>query len=289
MKWSRGPSRQAPTPGTARPASCANVCPPRLDPPVPRRTTSVAPAASRCAALAIPSRSSRRSGSRSSGSLPSAWRARSHSSAPAVRAIASFKAFGATPCPPMRSSRASSIDWTTVIEVSDAEVGRRSGPLSMMLEHIPRHGRACPGHPRLTRRRLKTWMPATSAGMTTSRSAALGGRRLRAADHGDEETAVEQALRHPLHVGERHRIDEAVALVDVVDAEILELDLHELPGDLGRGVEAQRERALLIGLGLGELVLGRAGLGEATDFLFHHFERLAGAVAAGRRRGNEQG
>src|SRR6266481_6009660 len=98
MKWSRGPSHQAPTPGTAWPASCASVCPPRLDPPVPRKTTSVAPAASRC------------------------------------------------------------------------------------------------------------------AGMTTSQSAAFGRRRLRAADHGDEETAVEQALRHPLHVGERHRIDEAVAL-----------------------------------------------------------------------------
>src|SRR5206468_5514963 len=30
-----------------------------------------------------------------------------------------------------------------------------------------RHGRACPGHPRLSSlRRCKTWMPATSAGMT---------------------------------------------------------------------------------------------------------------------------
>src|SRR5215470_12698915 len=31
----------------------------------------------------------------------------------------------------------------------------------------PRHGRACPGHPRLAFR--KTWMPAPSAGMTTER------------------------------------------------------------------------------------------------------------------------
>ncbi len=32
---------------------------------------------------------------------------------------------------------------------------------------IPRHGRACPGHPRLaTRRARKTWMPGTSPGMT---------------------------------------------------------------------------------------------------------------------------
>ena len=33
-----------------------------------------------------------------------------------------------------------------------------------------RHGRACPGHPRLSsRRRLRTWMPGTRPGMTNSR------------------------------------------------------------------------------------------------------------------------
>ncbi len=50
MKCRRGPSRSAPRPGTAWPASCASVCPPRLDPPVPRKTTSVAPSRSRFAA-----------------------------------------------------------------------------------------------------------------------------------------------------------------------------------------------------------------------------------------------
>src|SRR5947207_1835794 len=29
-----------------------------------------------------------------------------------------------------------------------------------------RHGRACPGHPRLTSRQSKTWMPGTRPGMT---------------------------------------------------------------------------------------------------------------------------
>jgi hypothetical protein len=37
----RGGSRKAPSAGTAWPASCASVWPPRLEPPVPRNTTSV--------------------------------------------------------------------------------------------------------------------------------------------------------------------------------------------------------------------------------------------------------
>ena len=52
MKCSRGPSRSAPTPGTPWPASCASVWPPRLDPPVPRMTMSLAPSVSRRGGLA---------------------------------------------------------------------------------------------------------------------------------------------------------------------------------------------------------------------------------------------
>jgi hypothetical protein len=46
---------------------------------------------------------------------------------------------------------------------------------------IWRHGRACPGHPRLSCRKpaRKTWMPATSAGMTAERSFNLIGAALR--------------------------------------------------------------------------------------------------------------
>jgi len=36
---------------------------------------------------------------------------------------------------------------------------------AIMLNTLGRHGRARPGHPRLGRS-TKTWMPATSAGMT---------------------------------------------------------------------------------------------------------------------------
>jgi hypothetical protein len=34
--------------------------------------------------------------------------------------------------------------------------------------YVGRHGRTCSGHPRLSSGALKTWMPATSAGMTNS-------------------------------------------------------------------------------------------------------------------------
>ncbi len=40
MKCRRG-LRNCPSAGTAYPANCASVCPPRLEPPVPRNTTSV--------------------------------------------------------------------------------------------------------------------------------------------------------------------------------------------------------------------------------------------------------
>jgi hypothetical protein len=42
-----------------------------------------------------------------------------------------------------------------------------------------RHGRACPGHPRLAfcSATRKTWMPATSAGMTAQMSPLDGGLR----------------------------------------------------------------------------------------------------------------
>ena len=65
----------------------------------------------RGAAVRMPARSSRRSGSRSSGSAPSACRALIQSSAAALRASASFSAAPPTPWAPMRSARALSMDW----------------------------------------------------------------------------------------------------------------------------------------------------------------------------------
>src|SRR5947199_195317 len=63
----RGPDRNGSAPRTATSASWASVWPPRLDPPVPSTTTSVAPWRSRAAALPISSRSSVFSGRRSHG------------------------------------------------------------------------------------------------------------------------------------------------------------------------------------------------------------------------------
>ena len=82
---------------------------------------------------------------------------------------------------------------------------------------------------------------------------------------------------------DRDGVDHGVALVDVVDAEIVELDLQQDAGDLGRGVEVQRVGALEIGLGLGELVLGRAVVDHALDLRLDQLQRLAGAVGLGLR------
>ena len=48
------------------------------------------------------------------------------------------------------------------------------------------------------------------------------------------------------------------------------------------------QRTLEERLRLGELLLGGPGLGEAPNFRFHDFERLAGAVGAGGGAGHEQ-
>ena len=83
------------------------------------------------------------------------------------------------------------------------------------------------------------------------------------------------------------RVDDGAAPVDVVDAEIVELDLQQHRGDFGRGVEVQRIGALQIRLGLGELGLGRALVHHAADFLLDQLQRLAGLVGAGLRARHE--
>ena len=100
--------------------------------------------------------------------------------------------------------------------------------------------------------------------------------------------ASSRRLRDPLHVGHGHGLHQAVALVDVIDAETFALDLHELRGNLAGGIEAQRVGTRQEGLRLGEFLFGRAVLGEATDFGLEHIERLPGAIGAGRGAGHEQ-
>src|SRR5262245_59563253 len=103
---------------------------------------------------------------------------------------------------------------------------------------------------------------------------------LRLAYHGDEEGGAEQALGVAPHVVDRHRIDQARAAVDIVDAKVVELDLDELACDLGRGVEAERVGALQVRFRLRELFLGRSGLDEAADLLLDELDGLAGALGA---------
>ena len=63
-------------------------------------------------------------------------------------------------------------------------------------------------------------------------------------------------------------------------AEIVELKLHELAGDLARGIEIERVGAPEIGFGLGELFLGRTVGGEPRDLARDDFERLLGTIEA---------
>ena len=111
---------------------------------------------------------------------------------------------------------------------------------------------------------------------------------MRAADHGVEHFAAEQASRGALGVGQGDALDQAVASCDVVDAEPVELDLHELRGDLGRGVEAQRIGTDQVGLGLGKLLQGRSVIGKPLKLVLDDGKRIGGAIGARRRRARDQ-
>ena len=85
------------------------------------------------------------------------------------------------------------------------------------------------------------------------------GQALGLADDGDDQILrLEQALGGALGVVERHRLDLGVALVDVVEAEVLLPEPQKLVGDLGVAVEAQRKGARQVVLGVLQLLLGRA-------------------------------
>ena len=91
---------------------------------------------------------------------------------------------------------------------------------------------------------------ARPAKEVTPRGCGCGGEALGLADDGDDQVlALEQALGRALGVGERHRLDLGVAPVDVVGAQVLLPEAQQLVGDLGVAVEAQRE-------GAGQVVLG---------------------------------
>src|SRR5262249_48031813 len=64
-------------------------------------------------------------------------------------------------------------------------------------------------------------------------------------------------------------------------AEIVELDLRKLRGDLARRVEGERVRALEIGLRRGQLFGGRTGFGHPLGFLLDNGERIRRRLGTG--------
>src|SRR3546814_13918003 len=68
------------------------------------------------------------------------------------------------------------------------------------------------------------------------------------ADHDDgERVGLVELLGDALGLLQGHRLDVAVALFQVVDAEVLDLHAHEHAGDIVGAAEAQRKRAGAVG------------------------------------------
>jgi MFS family permease len=88
--------------------------------------------------------------------------------------------------------------------------------------------------------------------------------------------------RHPLHIFHRHGVDQVVALRDVVDAEIVLPEAHQVLRDLGVGVEIEREGAGQVGFGVHQFLFGRAFGAELGDVLLHQADHFAGLVVHGR-------
>src|ERR1700685_4102282 len=120
------------------------------------------------------------------------------------------------------------------------------------------------------------------------RSGGLGGGLRGAADDHGEQALPPQAPGGAPGVIERDSVDDAVALLDVVDRELVQLVLQQRRRQLRGGVQRQHLRALEIGLGLVQFLLGRAILGHAADFLVDGLDGLAGAVGAGSGISDEQ-
>src|SRR6185312_9744205 len=115
------------------------------------------------------------------------------------------------------------------------------------------------------------------------------GQALRPAGDRYQHACSVKAARRFLCILDRDRIDEAAATLDVVDAEIVELDLSELRGNLARSIERERIRALEEGLRGRKLVGGRAILGHPLDFLLDDRKRVRRRIGTrGRAAENDR-
>ncbi len=97
-------------PGCPSRESCASVCPPRLDPPVPKKTRVRAPWLRSCNASRAGGMSSRRSATCSKGSVPAACASRSDASR--VSSFARRASSEACGRPARRSALRGSLRWT---------------------------------------------------------------------------------------------------------------------------------------------------------------------------------
>ncbi len=90
------------------------------------------------------------------------------------------------------------------------------------------------------------------------------GQPFRPPDNRHQQAAVgDQPFGDAARVFQRHRVHFRIAAVEIAGVETLALQLLEMPGDLGRSVEAQRVGAGDELLGLVQFVLGRPLQSEA--------------------------
>src|SRR5690606_21122812 len=228
---------------------------PRLEPPVPNTSTSVAPRWSWSAAARQASMSSRFAGRCRSGSVPSPCHSRSLARAGSVAARASENVSRSSPPSPDRSVKQPDMSWW---------YGMRSVP------------------PRPTRSGSRRHRP-----MLTYRRTVLNAGRL--TDHRyQKQVGFQQFRRHPPDIVQGHRLDHLVALFDVVDAEVVELNSEQLCRDLGGGIEPQRVRTGEIGLGRFEFLCGRALACHALDLSLDDLERFGRPPVLGCRAADEE-
>ena len=97
----------------------------------------------------------------------------------------------------------------------------------------------------------------------------------RAADHDEAQSRrIEEAAGDALRILERHRCDERVAAIEIIDAEPILLQRDQDGGDARRLIELQREGAGEVGLGARELGGGRPFVGKAPPFFADDLDRL---------------
>ncbi|RTM12122.1 MAG: hypothetical protein EKK33_18270 [Bradyrhizobiaceae bacterium] len=79
-------------------------------------------------------------------------------------------------CAP-RPARSRPICWRRAQRKSSDGSARPRAAKASEIWQLRRHGRACPGHPRIATCHDRTWMPGTSPGMTSSGGATSSRRR----------------------------------------------------------------------------------------------------------------